>query len=82
MHRRKPDGVGVEHRAAAVVWKSVAVDIYGIDVAGALRNTFLMTGVASLILGVFSFTLPKTPPRGNASKLISTAVSQRIVLGS
>ena len=31
---------------------------------GALRNTFLMTGVASLILGIFSFTLPKTSPKG------------------
>lgn len=31
---------------------------------GALRNTFLMTGVASIILGIFSFTLPKTPPKG------------------
>ena len=31
---------------------------------GALRNTFLMTGVASLILGIFSFNLPKTPPKG------------------
>lgn len=31
---------------------------------GALRNTFLMTGMASLILGIFSFTLPKTPPKG------------------
>ena len=29
---------------------------------GALKNTFLMTSVASLILGVFSFVLPKTPP--------------------
>jgi len=29
---------------------------------GALRNTFLMAGVASAILGLFSFTLPKTPP--------------------
>jgi len=29
---------------------------------GALRNTFLMTGIASAILGLFSFTLPKTPP--------------------
>ncbi|MFA6944476.1 MAG: MFS transporter [Pedobacter sp.] len=27
-----------------------------------LRNTFLMAGIASLILGLFSFTLPKTPP--------------------
>ena len=29
---------------------------------GFLKNTFLMASVASLILGVFSFTLPKTPP--------------------
>ncbi len=31
---------------------------------GLLRNTFLMASVASLVLGVFSFTLPKTPPVG------------------
>lgn len=30
--------------------------------AGLLRNTFLMAGIASLVLGLFSFTLPKTPP--------------------
>jgi len=30
---------------------------------GLLRNTFLMTAVASATLGVFSFTLPKTPPK-------------------
>lgn len=30
---------------------------------GLLRNTFLMTAIASFILGIFSFTLPKTPPR-------------------
>ena len=30
---------------------------------GLLRNTFLMTAIASLVLGLFSFTLPKTPPR-------------------
>ena len=29
---------------------------------GALRNTFTMCGCASLLLGVYSFTLPKTPP--------------------
>jgi len=29
---------------------------------GMLANTFMMTAVASAILGVFSFTLPKTPP--------------------
>ncbi|HAL53906.1 MAG TPA: MFS transporter, partial [Sphingobacterium sp.] len=29
---------------------------------GALKNTFLISGVASLVLGIFSFALPKTPP--------------------
>jgi nucleoside transporter len=29
---------------------------------GALRNTFLMSAIASLILGVYSFTLPDTAP--------------------
>ena len=29
---------------------------------GALKNTFLMAGGASLVLGLFSFILPKTPP--------------------
>ncbi|MFD0939303.1 nucleoside permease [Pedobacter boryungensis] len=31
--------------------------------AGLLRNTFLMAGIASLVLGLFSFMLPKTPPK-------------------
>ena len=30
---------------------------------GMLSNTFTMVAIASLILGVFSFTLPKTPPK-------------------
>jgi len=29
---------------------------------GMLKNTFLMTSVASVVLGLFSFMLPKTPP--------------------
>ena len=29
---------------------------------GFLRNTFIMTAIASAILGLFSFVLPKTPP--------------------
>lgn len=29
---------------------------------GLLKNTFLMVALASAILGIFSFTLPKTPP--------------------
>ena len=35
---------------------------------GMLANTFLMTAVASALLGVFSFTLPKTPPSANKSE--------------
>lgn len=34
---------------------------------GSLRNTFLMAAIASVILGIFSFTLPKTPPKGRSS---------------
>lgn len=30
---------------------------------GLLKSTFLMAGIASLILGLFSFTLPATPPK-------------------
>ena len=31
--------------------------------SGLLKNTFLMGGVASLVLGFFSFILPSTPPK-------------------
>lgn len=31
--------------------------------AGLLKNTFLLSAIASLVLGLFSFTLPKTPPK-------------------
>ena len=38
---------------------------------GALSNTFLMVAVASAILGVFSFTLPKTPPSVQKGEKVS-----------
>ena len=38
---------------------------------GILRNTFLMASIASAILGLFSFILPKTPPRADRSKKIN-----------
>jgi len=37
--------------------------------SGLLKNTFLMAGVASLFLGLFSFLLPKTPPKGAGEKV-------------
>ena len=38
---------------------------------GLLKNTFLMAAIASAILGLLSFTLPKTPPKKNTSEKIS-----------
>ncbi|MEL7220098.1 MAG: nucleoside permease [Bacteroidota bacterium] len=38
---------------------------------GALRNTFMMCALASLVLGVFSFFLPKTPPPSKGQKAAS-----------
>ncbi len=36
---------------------------------GLLRNTFLMASIASIVLGLFSFLLPKTPPKGKGEKV-------------
>lgn len=36
---------------------------------GMLSNTFLMVAIASGVLGIFSFTLPKTPPKGKGEKV-------------
>ena len=47
---------------------------------GLLRNTFMLCAIASLLLGVFSFTLPATPPKakGQAASLCNrTAVGGR-----
>ena len=38
---------------------------------GMLKNTFLMTAITSVILGIFSFTLPKTPPTVNKDKKVT-----------
>ncbi|CAM4166113.1 MFS transporter [Zobellia roscoffensis] len=40
---------------------------------GFLRNTFLMASISSAVLGVFSFTLPKTPPTADRSQKIRLA---------
>jgi nucleoside transporter len=44
---------------------------------GFLKNTFLMTAIVSLALGLFSFTLPKTPP----SKIAGEKASLKEMLG-
>ena len=38
---------------------------------GMLKNTFLMVGIASAVLGLFSFTLPETPPRVSKEDKVS-----------
>ncbi len=38
---------------------------------GMLQNTFLMVAIASGILGLFSFTLPETPPKADDGSKIS-----------
>jgi len=45
---------------------------------GALRNTFLMCSIASFALGLYSFTLPRTPPQ---PKTLPQAASIGSVLG-
>lgn len=39
--------------------------------AGMLKNTFLMVAIASAALGLFSFTLPKTPPTADKDEKVS-----------
>lgn len=36
---------------------------------GLLANTFMMTAIASAVLGIFSFSLPKTPPSAKGEKV-------------
>ncbi|MEJ6663634.1 MAG: nucleoside permease [Flavobacteriaceae bacterium] len=38
---------------------------------GMLQNTFLMVAIASAVLGLFSFSLPKTPPQANDGSRLS-----------
>jgi len=40
---------------------------------GMLKNTFLMTAIASAILGLFSFSLPKTPPKVSKEEKINVS---------
>lgn len=42
--------------------------------AGLLRNTFLMVAVASAVLGLMSFFLPKTPPTADKSNVSVSSI--------
>ena len=46
-------------------------DAKGNAESGFLKNTFLMSAITSLVLGVFSFTLPKTPPKKGTGEKVS-----------
>ncbi len=46
---------------------------------GLLNNTFIMTAIASAVLGVFSFFLPKTPPNKDTK---STSLAERTGLSA
>ncbi|WP_426220142.1 nucleoside permease [Pseudomonas sp. DWRC2-2] len=48
--------------AGVVISFVFAWDSKAVIASGGLRNTFLMAALASLALGVYSFTLPKTEP--------------------
>lgn len=52
----------------SLVFKWDAIENIG---QGALSNTFLMVAIASAILGLFSFTLPKTPPNINKGEKVA-----------
>lgn len=41
--------------------------------AGMLKNTFLFVAIASAVLGLFSFTLPKTPPKFEKGKKVKVS---------
>jgi nucleoside transporter len=66
--------------AAIRVWGTVGWIVAGLCISyvfawdspesisqGTLRNTFMMCGIASLVLGLYSLTLPRTPPAARRS---------------
>jgi nucleoside transporter len=60
---------------AGLVISMVGWDAQQAVAGGALRNTFLLCSVTSLILGLYSFTLPATPPvRETSQNVVSQAL--------
>lgn len=56
--------------AAGILISSFAWDSQEGLANGLLENTWLMAAIVSLVLGVFSFTLPPTPPRARSSEKV------------
>lgn len=56
---------------AGIVISLVAWDSTESVANGLLKNTFLMAGIASICLGLFSFSLPATPPNKEGAASIS-----------
>ena len=74
------------HFAAVRVWGTIGWIVAGLLISylfgwdspaaiagGSLRNTFLMCSIASLVLGLYSFTLPRTPPSARAAHRLPLA---------
>jgi len=56
--------------AAGILISALAWDSKEGLASGLLENTWLMAAIVSLILGIFSFTLPATPPRAKSAERI------------
>ena len=54
---------------AGVLISLFAWDLENSIAKGLLANTFLVTSIASFVLGIFSFLLPKTPPKNRDAKV-------------
>lgn len=54
--------------AGLVISYVFAWDAPGALARGALQNTFTMCAASSFLLGIYSFTLPRTPPLGAAQR--------------
>ena len=54
---------------AGVLISLFAWDLENSIAEGLLANTFLVTSIASFVLGIFSFLLPKTPPKNRDAKV-------------
>jgi nucleoside transporter len=71
------------HFSAVRVWGTIGWIVAGLVISylfawdaptamaqGSLRNTFLMCAAASMVLGLYSFTLPRTPPLPQAAHIL------------